>query len=86
MFLFGFQFGKKEMVLFFRLFVCLFISCLLHYPFRYAYLDETGIFDEKTKQKMKEPRCGMADIVTPEVQSTRKRRFTPQGTKWLNRV
>lgn len=46
-----------------------------------------GIIDEKTREMMEAPRCGVPDIVDgetapPSGQTHRKKRFVLQGSKW----
>ena len=49
---------------------------------RFAGIAQTGLLDEKTKEYMIKPRCGMPDINEDETSYRRKKRYTLQGTTW----
>ena len=51
---------------------------------RYAGIPITGRIDEATNKMMNTPRCGLQDV-SPH-SSTRKRRFTLQGSFWKKEV
>ena len=49
---------------------------------RFAGIAQTGLLDEKTKEYMIKPRCGMPDINEDETSYRRKKRYTLHGTTW----
>lgn len=50
---------------------------------RFANIPTTGIFDDDTKKKMQQPRCGLPDVIGSSDNARRKRRYALQGSRWL---
>lgn len=48
----------------------------------YGNIPATGEVDDKTKQLLRQPRCGLPDI--PQSPSRRRKRYLLQGQKWQN--
>ena len=49
---------------------------------RFANIAVTGTFDDATKKKMQQPRCGLPDVIGSSDNARRKRRYALQGSKW----
>ena len=50
-------------------------------------LEDTGVVDKATEDRMNEPRCGMKDIVDKVgVQPRRKKRYVLQGSRWRQKT
>lgn len=51
----------------------------------FANLTVTGVIDEKTRELIQRPRCGVPDILSGQFNSggnRRSKRFIVQGQKW----
>ena len=46
---------------------------------KFAGIPVTGVLDERTREYMKKPRCGLPDVTGG---GRRKRRYNHQGTRW----
>ncbi|XP_037076388.1 matrix metalloproteinase-24-like [Pollicipes pollicipes] len=52
---------------------------------RFAGLNVTGEVDQATLDKMREPRCGVKDMIGPSYRARRRKRYALQGSRWRTR-
>ncbi|XP_043191575.1 matrix metalloproteinase-24-like isoform X2 [Amphibalanus amphitrite] len=53
---------------------------------RFAGLKVTGVLDEATIEKMREPRCGVKDKLGPSYRARRRKRYALQGSRWRTKT